>query len=59
MNIAAILAMLVQAGLCAPVEFSGPDGAQLTVLVCPMLTQPKQSAPPIVPPADVGPGSPV
>lgn len=37
MNIMAILAMLVQVGVCAPTQFHRPDGATLTVIVCPML----------------------
>lgn len=37
MNLAAIFAMLMHAGVCAPVEFSAQDGSSLTVLVCPIL----------------------
>ena len=55
MNVAIILAMLVQSGICAPVDFEGRDGNQLTVLVCPMMKQagaaPDDTAPP-PPPKD-------
>lgn len=37
MNIGMMLALLVQAGACAPVPFQGSDGSTLTVLVCPQM----------------------
>lgn len=36
MNFAAILALLLQSGMCAQTHFQSPDGAGLTVVVCPM-----------------------
>ena len=51
MNLAAIFAALMQLGVCAPVQFAAPDGAKLTVLVCPIQTQaePEGDAP-VAPP---------
>lgn len=37
MNTMMMLVLLVQAGICAPTKFTGPDGRGLTVIVCPML----------------------
>lgn len=34
--IAPVLAMLIQMGVCAPVEFTAPTGGTLTVVVCPL-----------------------
>jgi len=39
MNVASVLALLVQMGVCAPVQFSGPADSKLTVIVCPMMEQ--------------------
>ena len=44
MNLAEVFAMLVQLGVCAPVQFNAPDQAVLTVLVCPF-AQPAEVAP--------------
>ena len=52
MNTAALLAFLLQTGICAPVEFGGQDGSQLTVLVCPMLKPPSQDEKPRRGPAE-------
>lgn len=35
MNLAEVFAMLVQLGVCAPVQFNAADQTKLTVLVCP------------------------
>ena len=35
MNLAAIFAFLLTSGICAETEFHSPDGARLTVMVCP------------------------
>lgn len=51
MNFAAILALLLQSGVCAQTRFQSPDGAGLTVVVCPMQQLPTVTA---VPEADPG-----
>ena len=35
MNLAAVFAMLVEMGVCAPMHFTRPDHTALVVLVCP------------------------
>jgi hypothetical protein len=40
-TLAAILAMPVQTGVCAQNNFRAPDGVQLTVIVCPVLSPPE------------------
>ncbi len=52
MNVAIMLQMLVQIGVCAPVDFTGSDGTALTVLVCPVR---HDKAPQGAPPADTAP----
>ncbi len=47
MNLAALFALLLQSGACAPVEFKGQDGSGLTVLVCPMLRPSAEPSPEI------------
>lgn len=37
MNLAAIFAVLLQAGVCAEVPFTGRDGSSLRVIVCPRM----------------------
>jgi len=37
MNLAALFALLLQSGACAPTEFHGSDGSNLTIMICPML----------------------
>lgn len=44
MNLSMIFAMLLQAGMCADVPFTGADGSTLHVIVCPRLS-PAQAAP--------------
>jgi hypothetical protein len=39
MTIAMMLALLVQAGVCAPIDFTASDGSALTVVVCPIARQ--------------------
>ena len=48
MNLAAILAMLLSAGVCAKSDFHSPDGNTLRVVVCPVMA-------PVAPPADDAP----
>lgn len=38
MNLAMMLAILVQSGMCADVPFTGRDGSTLHVIVCPRLS---------------------
>jgi hypothetical protein len=38
MNIAAIFALLLNAGVCAQTEFQRSDGSALAVMVCPRMT---------------------
>jgi hypothetical protein len=45
MNLAAILALLLNSGVCAKTDFHGSDGTTLRVVVCPMME-------PAEPPAD-------
>ena len=40
MNLAAIFALLLQSGACAQSTFRGPEGAVLTVIVCPHVVVP-------------------
>ena len=40
MNLAAIFALLLQSGACAQSTFRGPEGAVLTVIVCPQVLVP-------------------
>ena len=44
MNLAALFALLLQTGACAPVTFNSALG-DLTVIVCPMLKPARPSAP--------------
>ncbi len=44
MNIAALLALLLSSGACAPSDFHAGDGSTLRVVVCP-LTLPPAAAP--------------
>lgn len=48
MTIAAIIALLLQSGVCAPTDFHTPDGQTLRVVVCPLL-QDSPAAPPTDP----------
>lgn len=43
-QIAALLAVLVQMGICQPTKFQAPDGGSLVVLVCPF-QQPAEGEP--------------
>jgi hypothetical protein len=45
MNLAALFALLIQTGACAPTEFHGSDGSTLSVLVCPMMNAPTATSP--------------
>jgi len=46
MNIAAIFALLLNAGVCAQTEFQRADGSALAVMVCPrMAPAPDANAP--------------
>ncbi len=47
MNVSIILSLLVQIGVCAPVDFTAQSGGTLTVLVCPIAR-----AAPAQPPAE-------
>lgn len=40
MNIAAIFALLLHAGVCAQTEFQRADGTALAILVCPTMAAP-------------------
>lgn len=40
-QIAAMLSMLVQLGVCQPTTFKAPDGGSLVVLVCPFQQPPE------------------
>ena len=51
MNIAAILALLIQMGVCGKSEFHAPDGGTLQVVVCPMMAAPQPPAEDTPPPA--------
>ena len=44
MNLAALFALLLQSGACAPTDFQGTDGSKLTIMICPML-KPAPAAP--------------
>jgi hypothetical protein len=55
MNLAILFSMLLQSGACAPVNFAGPDGSELTVLVCPMLRVSPSEPPPASEPAPAAP----
>ena len=49
MNLAAIFAFLLTSGICAETEFHSPDGARLTVMVCPRVVAgdpPAEAEPP-------------
>lgn len=39
-SIAALLAFLVQSGICGEQKFTGPTGQALTVVVCPFMAPP-------------------
>lgn len=39
MNIGMLIALLLQSGVCSETRFQRPDGAGLTVVVCPMMTK--------------------
>ena len=55
MNLAAIFALLLHAGVCAQTEFQRADGTSLHVMVCPSIAAPDDApsdpAPPAEPPA--------
>ena len=53
MNLAAVFTMLVQLGVCAPMHFTRPDHTDLTVLVCPFMSQqaPAEQAAPVPEPS--------
>ena len=53
MNVAMILAMLLNSGVCAKSDFHSPDGGTLRVVVCPIVAPsepPADEAPPAPPP---------
>ena len=52
MNLAAILALLLNSGVCAKTDFHGGSGATLSVIVCPVMAGPQapQDNPPPAPP---------
>ncbi len=54
MNIAAIFALLLNAGVCAQTEFQRADGSALAVMVCPRMAP----APDADTPADPEPEAP-
>ena len=43
---AMLIALLLQSGACSETRFQGPDGATLSVVVCPMLLPPADDAAP-------------
>jgi hypothetical protein len=45
MNLAAIFALLLHAGVCAQTEFQRSDGSALAILVCPIMAAPGTAAP--------------
>ena len=45
MNVAAILALLLNSGVCSKADFSAPGGATLRVVVCPMVQAPASVEP--------------
>jgi hypothetical protein len=52
MNIAALLALLLNSGMCAKTDFQPPGGGTLRVVVCPMVLAPAEDgATPKAPPA--------
>ena len=53
MNLVAILALLLNSGVCAKSDFHSPDGTTLRVIVCPVMAAPEPpvpDAPPSPPP---------
>lgn len=64
MPTAMLLALLLQSGACAESRFQGPDGATLSVIVCPLMqpaegdAAPADAASPDAPPAPVMKGKP-
>jgi hypothetical protein len=55
MNLAAIFALLLNAGVCAQTEFQRSDGSALAVMVCPRMAPAPDQAPPPADPADPAP----
>jgi hypothetical protein len=52
MNLAAIFALLLHAGVCAQTEFQRADGTALHVMVCPTMAEPDAAPADPAPPAE-------